>query len=114
MSLDPSLPIPHVGGTTQAKEPQQIVGGLLCVDSSWSPALGEPFKAAVGEDLAAGKLDLSCIATVGVCEIDEESRVVTRDGAKALTFFLLRLIALLQEKATVPMLDVMAYAKWLR
>ena len=109
-----SLPIPHVGGTAQAKEPQPIIGGLLCVDSSWSPALGKPFKAAVSEDLEAGKLDLSCIATIGVCEIDDESGVVIHDGAKALTFFLLRLIALLQEKATVPMLDVMAYAKWLR
>lgn len=109
-----SLPIPHAGGTTKAKEPQQIIGGLLCIDSSWSPALGDSFRAAVRESLEAGKLDLSCIASVGVCEIDEKSDVVIHDGSKALTFFLLRLIALLQEKATVPMLDVMAYAKWLR
>ena len=109
-----SLPIPHAGGTTPAKEPQTLLGGLLCLDSCWTPAFGDPFKTAISSDLATGRLDLSCVATAGLCEIDEKCHVIIHDGAKALTLFLLRLISLLQEKATVPMIDIMAYAKWLR
>jgi hypothetical protein len=32
---------------------------------------------------------------------------------KATTYFFFRLLAILQQKATVPMIDIMAYAKWL-
>ncbi len=113
-SLDrTSLPVPHIEGVAQAKEPQHILGGILCVDSSWKPALGEPLQTAIGADMAGGRLDLSCIAAAGVVEVSDGDQIAIHESEKALTLFLLRLVSLLQQRATVPMLDVMAYAKWL-
>ena len=63
--------------------------------------------------MADGRLDISCIATVGVVEVNYDCQIAIHESQKALTFFLLRLISLLQKQATVPMLDVMAYARWL-
>jgi len=108
-----SLPVPHIEGVARAKEPQNILGGLLCVDSSWKPALGNPLRTSIEADMADGRLDLSCIAAVGVVEVTDDDQIAIYENEKALTLFLLRLISLLQQQATVPMLDVMAYARWL-
>jgi hypothetical protein len=39
-----SIPIPHAGGTYPPKTPQHILGGLLCLRSSWSPPFGDPLR----------------------------------------------------------------------
>jgi len=112
-----SLPIPHAGGTYPAKPPQHIIGGLLCLRSGWSPPFGGPFELAVANVAEQGRLELGCAAEHGVYEIDysstEPPRIVRHANSGPLAFFLLRLIARLQNMATVPCLDVMAYARWL-
>jgi len=112
-----SLPIPHAGGTYPAKPPQHIIGGLLCLRSGWSPPFGGPFELAVANVAEQGRLELGCAAEHGVYEIDysstEPPRIVRHTNSGPLAFFLLRLIARLQNMATVPCLDVMAYAQWL-
>lgn len=111
-----SIPIPHAGGTYPAKPPQHILGGLLCLKSSWSPAFGTPFETAMRATAGVGQLELGCAAKDGVYEMDYGGKppAIEINGASApLAYFLLRLIAKLQCTATVPCLDVMAYAQWL-
>lgn len=63
------------------------------------------------------RLDIGCAAQHGVFEInypkDEPSTIEVHTNTSPLAYFLLRLIARLQCVATVPCLDVMAYAHWI-
>lgn len=108
-----SLPIPHAGGTYPAKPLQHIIGGLLTLDSDWNPPLGEPLINALKAGGADDRLDLGCVAVRGIFSCDDEGCGTLTPIGKPATAFLLELIARLQEKATVPMIDVRAYARWL-
>lgn len=108
-----SLPIPHAGGTYPAKLPGHILGGLLTLESEWSPALGQALTEALASGDAEGKLDLGCVAAHGMFCCDEAGCYTVSPQGKPATAFLLELIARLQSAATVPMIDIRAYAKWL-
>jgi len=108
-----SLPIPHAGGIYPPKPPGHILGGLLTLESEWSPALGEALRDALSCDEADGTLDLGCVAAHGTFSCDENRQPVLSPQEKPATAFLLELIARLQNTATVPMIDIRAYAKWL-
>ncbi|MET3354294.1 UNVERIFIED_ORG: hypothetical protein ABID33_002205 [Xanthobacter viscosus] len=108
-----SLPIPHAGGTYPAKPLQYIVGGLLTLESDWKPGLGEPLVKALAVGDADDRLDLGCVAAHGIFSCDDTGCGTLTPMGKPATAFLLELIARLQEKATVPMIDVRAYARWL-
>lgn len=107
-----SLPVPHVGGMADAKEPQGIIGGFLCLDSGWSPPLGDTLLEHLKGHDDQSRLDMGCVAIHGnfVCD-GEEVTIIQTD--KAATAFLFELTARLQQLATVPMVDVRAYAAWL-
>lgn len=109
-----SLPIPHAGGTYPAKIPQHILGGILTFESDWKPPLGDSLLKSLtgGDDL--DRLDLGCIAACGQFRRNPttEAYDIVNDGKPA-TAFLFNLISELQSRATVPMIDVLAYAKWL-
>ncbi len=109
-----SLPIPHAGGTYPPKPLHHILGGLLTLESDWKPCLGEPMNTALGSGDLAGKLDLGCIAAHGVFMWDEakDAYSFVPEGKPA-TALLFELIARLQTTATVPMIDIRAYARWL-
>ncbi len=108
-----SLPIPHAGGTYPAKPLQHIVGGLLTLDSDWSPALGQSLLDALAAATPAERLDLGCIASHGTFFLEGTGEYSLRSSGKPATAFLFELIARLQAIATVPMIDVRAYARWL-
>jgi hypothetical protein len=109
-----SLPIPHAGGTYEPKTPPHIIGGILTFESDWNPPLDKALLAALTDGPADGRLDLGCIAAHGTFfGTDQKNYKITAQG-KAATGFLFELIARLQESATVPMIDVRAYASWLR
>jgi len=112
-----SIPIPHAGGTYPAKPPQHITGGLLCLQSGWTPPFGDAFQKAIAAAPPEGRLEIGCAAQHGVFEIayptNEPPCVSVHASTGPLADFLLRLIARLQCMATVPCLDVMAYARWL-
>jgi hypothetical protein len=108
-----SLPIPHAGGVYPPKPLQHIIGGLLTLESDWKPGLGDPLVKALTAGDADDRLDLGCIAAHGIFSCDEEGCGTLTPMGKAATAFLFELIARLQEKATVPMIDVRAYARWL-
>ncbi|MGN6366473.1 DUF6602 domain-containing protein [Asticcacaulis taihuensis] len=108
-----SLPIPHAGGTYPAKALQHILGGLLTLESDWRPALGASLQTALSAGTLDGRLDLGCVAAHGVFSCDSGDCTVLSSIEKPATAFLFDLIARLQEMATVPMIDVRAYANWL-
>lgn len=109
-----SLPIPHAGGTYPPKPLPHILAGILTFDSDWSPPLGKSLIEALDEGKGNRHLDLGCIAAHGIFNSsDQEAFYSIAPGGKPATAFLLELIARLQTSATVPMIDVRAYAKWL-
>jgi hypothetical protein len=107
-----SLPIPHAGGTYPPKPLPHILGGLLTFQSDWNPALGRPLIDAL-QSPPETRLDLGCVAAHGMFSCDAEGCYVIPPQGKPATAFLFELIARLQSSATVPMIDIRAYAQWL-
>jgi hypothetical protein len=107
-----SLPIPHAGGTHPAKEPEHILGGVVSLESGWNPALGDSLLRALSDD-PRDRLDIGCVAAHGTFARGDDGRWVITDQRQAATAFLLELITKLQAIATVPMIDVRAYARFL-
>ena len=107
-----SMPIPHAGGVYDAKPPMPILGGVLAFESDWKPPLGDALQKALSDGVAASRLDLGCVAAHGTFYLEGDKIVVVPESKPA-TAFLLELIARLQELATVPMIDIRAYARWL-
>ncbi len=107
-----SLPIPHAGGTYPPKELAPILGGILALESEWKPPLGNPLKDALASGANDDTLDFGCIARHGFF-VKDKSGYVFSEMAKATAPFLFELIAQLQERGTVPMIDVRAYGRWL-
>lgn len=108
-----SVPIPHAGGVYKAKPPQHLLGGLLTFESDWKPGLGEPLIQALKDGSTLNNLELGCVAVHGVFECSLQEGPTLTAMPRAATAFLFELIARLQEMATVPMIDVRAYASWL-
>jgi len=107
-----SLPIPHAGGVYPAKVPINILGGILTFESDWSPALGLALENALKKD--GGSLNMGCVAAQGYFNfLDTTKRYEFVAGGKPATAFLFKLISELQFSGTVPMIDVLAYSKWL-
>lgn len=107
-----SLPIPYAGGTYEAKTPTPILGGVLAFESEWKPPLGDPLQKALSDGDTLSRLDIGCVAAHGMFFRVNDTFVFAAEKKPA-TAFLLELIARLQELATVPMIDVRAYARWL-
>jgi len=108
-----SLPIPHAGGTYPPRPLPSIIGGVVTLESGWNPPLGGALAAALGTGDEQSRLDIGCVAAHGLFYREELGRYVLVPHGRAATAFLLELIARLQASATVPMIDVRAYARWL-
>ncbi len=108
-----SLPIPSANGMQPAKVPGHIIGGLLTFESAWSPAMGDPLLNALRAAEAITPLDMGCVAAHGNFYRTDGGTTI-EPSTRAATAFLLELIARLQVQATVPMIDVRAYARFLK
>jgi len=107
-----SLPIPNAGETYPPKRPPHIFGGILALESDWTPAFGKPLSDALDPGKTEGRLDFGCIAAHGYFKFNQDSKEYeTHPEGKPATGFLFDLISQLQFSATVPMIDVKAYAK---
>lgn len=108
-----SLPIPYAGGTYPAKPPINIIGGILCFESDWNPAMGVPLKNVLETNM--GSLDCGCVAAHGHFFYDKDQKEYEyQNTRKHATNFLFKLISQLQFSGTVPMIDIMAYSKWIK
>ena len=109
-----SLPVPHVSGIADPKAPGHILAGILSLSSDWNPPLGAPLREALATNDDDRRLDLGCAASYGWFRFQKKFNVHELfEHEKAATAFLLGLISELQRLATVPMIDIDAYAKWL-
>jgi hypothetical protein len=109
-----SLPIKHAGGEFPAKPPHHIVGGLVTLACDWKPAFGEAFRKSVSALAGDSRLDMGCAVRHGVFDVkyapNEAPAIAAEQSPASLSLFLLRFIARLQAIATVPCIDVLAYA----
>ncbi|MBV7408219.1 DUF6602 domain-containing protein [Maritimibacter sp. DP1N21-5] len=105
-----SLPIPTIDGTKKAKALTPIIGGILTLGAKWSPALGDTLTGHLENGPAEERLDLGCVADEGSFWTNEAGVYLFDRRTKPVTRFLLELMSRLQTVATVPMIDLRAYA----
>jgi hypothetical protein len=109
--------ITHAGGKIdKPRELFPILGGLLTLESDWSPAFGDALIASLKELPAEGRIDLGCSLKNGSYEVtydNGEPATVIKDGEVVLLSFFLRLLAQLQALGTAPAIDIAAYAAWI-
>ena len=108
-----SLPIPYAEGVYPPKPLHHIVAGLLTFESEWNPPLGDSLNASLLKAPKDQQLDIGCIASHGIFLKNQDGSYDLDAEGKPATAFLLELIARLRAIATVPMIDVRAYASWL-
>ncbi|EHU2434056.1 MULTISPECIES: DUF6602 domain-containing protein [Acinetobacter] len=111
-----SLPIPYAKGTYPPKPLIPIIGGILTLESDWTPCCGDALWKALGDGNGSNEdhLEIGCVAAHGhfIWEPTNGKYEFTQEGKPA-TAFLFKLISMLQFSGTVPMIDVNAYAEWL-
>jgi len=74
--------------------------------------MGIPLQKALNVK-SRGCLDIGCVAAHGMFVRDVAKGARITKGGKPAAAFLFELISRLQELATVPRIDVTAYARWL-
>lgn len=110
-----TLPIPHAGGTYQAKPLIPILGGILTFESDWTPCYGDPLLRALEDCVSEeDRLNLGCVVAHGHFLWDSKQiKYEFTEQGKPATAFLFKLISMLQFSGTVPMIDINAYGEWL-
>lgn len=104
-----SLPVPTIDGTKKAKALVPVLGGILTLSSRWSPVFGDTMLRCL--EAGTERLDAGCVADSGNFWLDEDGTYALAEQTKPVTRFLLELISRLQAVATVPMIDMRAYAE---
>ncbi len=108
-----SVPIPHAGGVYEPRPLPRILGGILTLDSDWSPLFGDPFRRALTARDQGEVLDLVCVLRHGAFEAPDPSQpgsLAISDAETSVIFFTLRLLKRLQTMATVPAINFDTYA----
>jgi hypothetical protein len=94
-----------------------ILGGLLTLESDWSPAFGDAFATSLKSLPGEGRINIGCSLKNGSYSISYntagEPTAEIKDGDIVLLSFFLRLLAELQALGTVPAIDIAAYAAWI-
>lgn len=103
------------------RDPFDIVGGILAIESGWTPMFGESFRSAITTQAAEyeTRLDLGCAIGAGAFELvppaeGVPARIDTSEGDAVLMFFLLRLFGRLQAAGSPPAIDMHEYSKTLQ
>jgi hypothetical protein len=106
-----SLPVPTIDGTKKAKELTPVLGGILTLSCKWSPVFGDTMRGHLEAGQGDGRLDAGCVADSGNLWFNEDGGYALAEETKPVTRFLLELMSRLQAVATVPMIDMRAYAE---
>lgn len=102
-------------GTTAGEAPKPIIGGLLALDTSWTPGFGTAFSTSVGDQAGGpGRLDIGCALRAGAWVTPfeqgwETTRICEQDGT--LVFFATSLFDLLRRLGTVTAIDIEAWQR---
>ena len=110
-----SIAITHAGGQFEPRVPIPITGGILTVDSKWTPVIGKSLNKALFGLPPAAQIDLGCVLKHSSFQTNyEHEHLVSIEQSKentCLMFFFLRLLARLQCVGTVPAIDFVRYGK---
>lgn len=106
-----SLPVPTVDGTKAPKALKPALGGILTLSCKWSPIFGDTMRGYLSAGEGDELLDAGCVADAGNFWFNPEEGYQLAEVTKPVTRFLLELISRLQAFATVPMIDMRAYAE---
>lgn len=99
-----------IHGMAPPKPLDNIIGGILALDSSWRSPISARIEFHLNKDNGDGRLDIGCVINHGLISFEEGKGHVFNPTNKAATRFLFELIAQLQSLGTAPVLDVRAYA----
>jgi hypothetical protein len=106
-----------LGSSEQPRELFEILGGIVCLESAWSPPFGDPFVNALADGAEdRTTLDIGCALRHGGFEIewvDKTPTATISEPETSLMFFLLRLFGALQRLGTVPAIDLREYGRTL-
>ncbi|MFL6261113.1 MAG: DUF6602 domain-containing protein [Thermoanaerobaculia bacterium] len=110
-----SVAITHAGGTFAPRPPFPILAGLLCLDSRWTPPMGDPLKDRLRASPEEGRLDLLCVLGHGTAEVTYpapgQALFDLSSPDSALIVFFLRLLERLQSLGTVPAMSLREYGR---
>jgi len=111
-----SVPIQHAGGEYAARQPFEILAGVLALDGVLD--LESLLKRELTRKEPHNRLDIGCAVRaggfdIGYSESGEINRFELNTGNSALVFFLMRLIHRLRGLATAPAMDFAPYEKFL-
>lgn len=109
-----SLPVPTIDGTKEAKELRPVLGGILTLSCKWSPVFGDTMLGYLDTGQDDKRLDVGCVADSGNFWFNLDGGFAMAAETKPVTRFLLELMSRLQAAATVPMIDLRAYAEKLQ
>lgn len=108
-----SKQIVHAGGTFPARQPGPIIGGIVALESEWTPPFGDAFRELLKS------FDLSHHVNIGCSLKDGAFENILNDGGAsslwnspsetALISFFLKLLNQLQSLGTVPAMDLGSY-----
>ncbi len=109
-----NLPVMDLHGEDVYRPLSKIIGGVLTLESDWSPPLGETFRKCLHDASTPGVLHLGCVANHGwFCWEERSSSFLVNEGISSTTGFLFQLVESLQRLGTVPMIDMSQYARHL-
>ncbi len=110
-----SVPIPHAGGTFSPRQHFPILAGILSLDSTWKPPLGDSLTQALQALSKDARLDLGCALLKGAFDAfysNSDPPSLKRSAPdSALVFLFLRLLQRLQQLGTVPAIDLGEYGR---
>jgi hypothetical protein len=99
------------GSRLPARTPPPILAGILCLGGAGSESITPMMTGMLAYLEGAKRLDLGCCLRQGSFEIAEGAKIRFSRTGQALIFFMLRLLARLQEMGTAPAADFEAYAR---
>ena len=113
-----SAPFVNSGAPQAARDLFQVLTGVLCLKSDWTPPFGDAFKTALKDGAREHSgIDLGCALRHGAFEISwtdsGEPQLDISTPEASLMFFLLRLFGRLQQLGTVPAIDLAEYGRTL-
>ncbi len=109
-----SVPIVHSDGMRPAKEPFEIIAGILARSVEWTDGLGDAFSKVIYLTDFTDKKFLNCgsgLSDGSFDFYDRKDSLVVGPKDCGLAYFLFRLLNKLQSLGTVPAIDWNSYAK---
>jgi hypothetical protein len=110
-----SVPVPQIVGGVAQREPPRILAGILCLESDWRPAFGDPFLETLSLLQPDGRIDFGCALEHGSFDVvypdGGDLQVEVSGPDTALVLFFLRILERLREMGNVPAIDLGEYRK---